>query len=568
MKKNSVRLYLSERLVKTLLATGLLPALLLLAGCTEGQVLDGADEGIRPVTLHFSRPDLGAPAGSTRAGTDPAPESLPAGATVRIAAYFRRATDGPADFATTAPTYQATYEVQADGSLSPCTVDADGKKTDAVGSGLTVRGGTYDFYAVSPARTLEIPTVVPPATDYQITGISHKEDVMTSFIRGVTVSTSANIVALNPFSRKCARVVFNVEPDAGNAVPIVSLKGKKLVLKGISEYPANLVAGENRSIPATRGTVNDPNAQLEFIDTEFVEFTSPGGSMTLNKTIGAILPKTTGSFDVAITVERDGQTADLTATIDQENLISFDPGKSYVFTLRVKNNKASLYMKVLDWNLHVVTDLNVGTIPGPVPSTDPDIVPGVGIPMQVAEWNNIIWTGNGSAGGSQFITIDQRVADAYKAKFLLLSNYPPFNYDQGIVTGVLGSDYKGDSQACTVDAPYLLEVESVQSQTLYPYDTGAAFKYCNDKGSGWRLPMIIELFAMWDKVRGSDDDATDDEEASSILGEAFLPNYSYWSSSVYYGNSSRRCKLNFYSGGFGNTNTYTNYYVRCVRDIN
>ena len=492
----------------------------LLCGCTEGQIENIVPQEALPVTLHFSRPDLGAPVGSTRAG-DTASEQLPAGATVRIAAYFRRATDGPADFATTAPTYQATYEVQADGSLSPCTVDADGKKTGS-GTPLTVRGGTYDFYAVSPAREMQLSSGGSGGSAFRINNIQHKEDVMTSFLRGISVSQASNTVSLQTFTRKCTLVVFNVEPDGGNAVDIVSLKGKSLTIKGISVSPAVLAVGETQNITATRGTISDLNAQINFIDTDF-EPVSPlpsGSPQDLNKTKGAILPKQAGPFEVEITVERDGQIADLTATIDENSQTAFEPGKRYVFTLKIKNNKGSLFLRVLDWNTYTVTDGSVGT-PGPGTPVDPDVIPGVGIPMQVAEWNNITWTGNGSAGGSQFITIDQRVADAYKAKFLPLSNYPPFNYDQGIVTGVLGSDYKGDSQACTVDAPYLLEVESVQSQALYPYDTGAAFKYCNDKGSGWRLPMIIELFAMWDKVRGSDDDATDDEEASSILGEAF-----------------------------------------------
>ncbi|RGP16935.1 DUF1566 domain-containing protein [Parabacteroides gordonii] len=46
----------------------------------------------------------------------------------------------------------------------------------------------------------------------------------------------------------------------------------------------------------------------------------------------------------------------------------------------------------------------------------------------------------------------------------------------------------------------------------------------------------------------------------------FISN-NYWSSSVYNGNSDRRCKLNFNNGNFNWNNTSNNNYVRCVRDL-
>ena len=560
MKGNSIRFYLAARLSAVFLLTASLLSASLLAGCTEGQIEEVVPPEARPVTLHFARPDLGTPVSLTRAeGTS---EPLPAGATVRIAAYFRKATDGPVAFETAEPTYQATYEVKSDdGSLSPCTVDADGKKTADTGTGLTVRGGLYDFYAVSPAREL---SSVSGGSSYQVTGIPHKEDVMTSYKRGVTVSSTSPkvVVDLETFTRKCALVVFNVEPDGNNAVDFISLKGKKLKLKGISTYPAVLPVGETKNITATRGAISDPNAQMEF--TEFTDLTSPG---SLNKTKGAILPKLANSFDVEIEVERDGQTAQLSATIDPTGQTAFEAGKRYVFTLRVKNNKGTLFLRVLDWNTYAVNDPGVGT-PGTVPPSDPDIIPGVGIPMQVAEWNDITWTGNGNSGASPFLTIDQHTADAYRVKFSNMTAYPPFNYDQEVPTGTTGIDYKGTSATCKVTTPYMIEVEATQSQIYYRYDTGEAINYCKNKGLGWRLPMIIELFAMWDKCRGTDNDATDEEEASGMFGDWFKPNFYYWSSSVYNGGAGQRCRLYFSGGGFGYGYTANTRYVRCVRDIN
>ena len=62
----------------------------------------------------------------------------------------------------------------------------------------------YDFYAVSPAR----PLLQGNDGFYRVTGIPHKEDVMTSFVRGVAVTKTARQVALRTFSRKCAMLVL------------------------------------------------------------------------------------------------------------------------------------------------------------------------------------------------------------------------------------------------------------------------------------------------------------------------------------------------------------------------
>lgn len=560
MKGNSIQLYL----------LGLL-ATVLLSGCMEGRVEDILPEDVLPVRLHFSRPDLGSPVSLTRSTTS---EALPAGATVRIAAYFRKAGTPQVTFLTTEPTYQATYRVEADGSLSPCTVDANGKYTGP-GTALDVRRGLYDFYAVSPARTLAIPVQDPPITNYQITDIPHKEDVMSSFVRGVTVSASANMVTLRAFSRKCALVVFNVEPDLANAVPIRTLRGTKLVLKRMSTSGAALLATEAGPITPTRGEADNIKAQVTFEAGEFTALDAPN-PQGLNKTKGAVLPRTAGPFDVEIDVERNGATAHLTAVIDRTGL-AFQPGKRYVFTLRVKNNESALFMRVLDWNEYVVSDPDVGT---PVPShPDPDIIPGVGIPIQVAEWKDIQWSGSGNAGVSPFITIDQRIADAYKAKFFdtvdpSTDNYPnnlllPFQYDEAFIDGT-GLDLNGNSTNYTVNAPYVIEVEDIQNKTKYAYSSGDVIRYCYRKGDGWRVPMAIELFAMWDKCKGNDPhgNATDDEEASTALGEKFI-DYYYWSSSVFKGEANHaRVILGFVTGRSQSTPTTSGEIcVRCVREV-
>lgn len=547
----------------------------LLCSCTEADIEGVGPDAARPVTLYFSSPDLGTPTGPTPAGTKAPDEQLPAGATVRIAAYYRNATDGPvASFETTAPTYQATYEVTNSGTLVPCVVDADGKKTTGTGTPLTVRGGLYDFYAVSPARAMQLPGGA--VSTYQINNIRHKEDVMTSYLRGFSVSQASNTVSLRTFIRKCALVVFNIEPDGGNAVDIVSLKGKNLTLKGLSTYPAALKVGETYQIPATRGTISASDAQIEFIDTDFepVDPLPPGSPSDLNKTKGAVLPKQAGPFLVEIQVERDGQIANLSATIDPDSQTAFEAGKRYVFTLKIKNNKGSLFLRVLDWNTHTVNDGGVGTPDSGTP-VDPDIIPGVGIPMLVAEWNNINWTGNGSSGGSSYVRIEQSVVDAYKAEHLADSHpfnyYPPFSYDQGVPAGENGvyiENYKGDSNNYQLYAPYKIEVEDTQYNDGWVKHVDAT-DYCKNKEpkGSWRLPLAIELFAMREKCKGSNNDPTDNEKASFAFGEKLLSMW-YWSSSP--SGSDKRTIIYFqnYSPGdlIRNGNKTNTGAFRCVRE--
>ena len=373
MKRNKVQLYLFG-----LLAAGLL------AGCAAGSVEDIVPEDSRPVTLSFGNPDLGVPTVVTRAdGATPAATPLPAGATVRICAYFTGKladTPVPAVFATDAPSFEATYVVGADGALTPCRVDDDGKQMPGDAGGLTVRGGIYDFYAVSPARKL----TKAADSNYKITGIPHKEDVMTSTVRDVKISQKSHLVTLDAFKRKCALVVFNVAPSSDNIIKFKTLKATKLVVSRIASSGASLVAGSETNIPAAGGS-DGAGATVTFESGDF-EAVDPGSDpdgIGLNKTKGILLPKSNEAFQVEIQVQRDEETATLKATIDKN--ITFDEGKRYVFTLLVKDNISTLNMSVQPWNTIVFQDDQVGTTDTPYP--DPDIIGG-STPVTLAEWRN------------------------------------------------------------------------------------------------------------------------------------------------------------------------------------
>ena len=538
----------------------------LLWGCTAEPVIDVGPTDARPVTLVFARPDLGASAPSTRAGETILPEQLPTGATVRIAAYYlRKGADGaiqPAAFETSPPAYEATYEVQGDGSLSPCKVDADGKKIDGAATGLSVRGGTYDFYAISPAR----PLIKGAGDKYQIANIPHKEDVMTSFQRNVAVSATSNVVALNTFTRQCALVVFNVAPSPDNVLPFDQLYGTSLILQKVSTSGASLIAGESTGIPPTGGS-GGATAEVTFSgdDFELVEGSNPAG---LNKAKGVVLPKNNMAFDVSLTVFRDDESATLSATIDKN--IAFDRGKKYIFTLEVKNNESRLLLTVLNWTSITFTDAGVG---GPDPNRPtPDIDTGIGTTIEVARWDDMPWTGNGLVGNSPTVRIDDSVLKRYVAAAGDLKMYPPFDIDgdngDSIKVWHPGVNFTINGVASNMTGSYQIQVESTHRPGWF--DRYATMQsYCDtltvDGHDDWRLPTQIESYAMWDKAKGINMDANDNDPDSYIYGEKFLGNW-YWSSSVYNGDTGRRCCLNFRSGEFNSNFLGGTTDVRCIRD--
>lgn len=179
------------------------------------------------------------------------------------------------------------------------------------------------------------------------------------------------------------------------------------------------------------------------------------------------------------------------------------------------------------------------------------------------------------SSGLNTITIDQDLADAYKnykqTNFAEVRAYP-FNYDNGIYvsTGSYGGDYKGNSDDYKIDTPYTIEVEATQSQVFKQYITGLPIKICTDKGEGWRVPTIIELYAIWDKCKGSNLNATDEEPETYLFGDGFISS-AYWSSSIGLPYYSVRAVINFSTGNFNTSGTSSDpgkneYPVRCVRE--
>lgn len=327
--------------------------ILLLSGlisCTAGDVVEPSGQENEYVELHVQTPAVG-----NRIDTRASVENLPAGATVRVVAYQRQpgAMNVLVDYSVTAPTAQATYVVNVDGTLTQCTVDANGQKTDGKPELFYVYKGTYDFYAISPARPL-----VLDEGKYQIKGLLRNEDVMTSVATGMEVTVSNATVTLETFVRKCARVIFKVIPAATTKIGLKKLTAKSVQLSSMSAESGSIVPGKIEAIAPTAAST------AVFSNFIAVPVADDPKKLGLTQATNLVLPKSSATIGVKVTLDyqdvNDAAVREKTlqATLDA---MDFEAGKSYVVSLTVDNNSSALSWKISDWNAEVEeTDDNMG----------------------------------------------------------------------------------------------------------------------------------------------------------------------------------------------------------------
>lgn len=165
---------------------------------------------------------------------------------------------------------------------------------------------------------------------------------------------------------------------------------------------------------------------------------------------------------------------------------------------------------------------------------------------------------NQAAGGVS-VTIDPNLLARYKAACRNTTQYPPFNYDGNILL----------PDGCSYDEGVMTGFYTIQVQKGQKAE-GATYEnmqtYCanldEENLSGWRIPTEIELYAIYvnkDIVVNSVSDVKPFIE-ESVLG--------YWSSTVWSGDNTRRCRIYFGNGGFDyGPITYNGRYIRCVRNL-
>lgn len=152
------------------------------------------------------------------------------------------------------------------------------------------------------------------------------------------------------------------------------------------------------------------------------------------------------------------------------------------------------------------------------------------------------------------IKIDQSVLTSYKKIQTNMKAYPPFDAEGT-------NEYQGctvDETAGTMTGFYTIEVEKGERKGQIA-DYATMKSYCTglSKEENWRLPTLIEMYAMYlnkAKIEGS-------------TGAAPFAFIWYWSSSIYDGKSEMRGEVYIVSGATNCIGTGSKSGVSCVRDI-
>ena len=271
-----------------------------------------------------------------RAGTDLVGENLEAGVTVRVLAYQRRDGGVAADIEQDLFVEEATYQVQDDGSLKACTVNASGEVTATTGPAMRLRAGVYDFYALTPAL---------PLIEYKRVSVAHGTDYACSLTAGcgITVQepTVVQTVELSVLERRCSQINFSITRKAENVAEAVIESAE---LSGIGRSPAEAVLCQ----PLPTGT-ND--GTYVFPPSIFKQEAEPYRYSGTDE----VLPKSNAAYDLAMKVVFNGadEASALQATIPA---MAFDPGKRYNFNVSLQGDFIVLSLQITPWNTDAVWD--------------------------------------------------------------------------------------------------------------------------------------------------------------------------------------------------------------------
>jgi hypothetical protein len=127
------------------------------------------------------------------------------------------------------------------------------------------------------------------------------------------------------------------------------------------------------------------------------------------------------------------------------------------------------------------------------------------------------------------------------------SNFSLFGFDIG---GTHPSGLKVGNNSADVSSKNYLERNYSNTQGMFN-----AMDLCKAKGSGWRLPNILELDSIRDQAKGS----------APYTRLPSMASANYWSSSE--NSSTNAYNLNFNNGNVNSYNKSNSYYVRCVREV-
>ncbi|WP_321480433.1 BF2992 family fimbrillin-A clan protein [uncultured Bacteroides sp.] len=260
-------------------------------------------------------------------------ENIAKDSTVRVLVYQRAGSS--ADLSTDTYMGEGTYVVKADGSLQVCTTNDNGNKTSDTGIDISLRSGTYDFYAITPALKV---TRAGGAT----ISVSNGRDYATSLTENVVIngSESTQTVALTTLDRKCAQLVFNI--DRGAEV-VTSVAIDELSLTGLATSPTIGNLGDN--LPTTD--------HLGSISLGSSAFTADATNAWKASGSVVVLPKSSATYTLNLTARFNGSSTPRAMTVTMP-AIAFEKGTQYTYALQLYGDKIVLNLTSVSsdsWNI-------------------------------------------------------------------------------------------------------------------------------------------------------------------------------------------------------------------------
>ena len=499
----------SGRRVSLTAGACLLAAVTLLLGCSK-ESLDAPGGKGSPVLVEFSVAGLEdmLPAAQGTPGTKAA---LANNTTVRVIAY-KQASGNPLQ-----ANYVANQAYYWNGSkLVPCSVDANGNKRADVPSQMIIQAGvSYDFYAVTPA--------LPLAEDNKAilaTAVANGMDYAASVTADQTINPTTTTINLTTLDRKMAQVTLKVRNDT-SLVGSPTLTANSVTVNSItvSGLPAAKSGVKPGADIAASGTGNQSKT---FASTDF---STSGGTSTLKNGF-CILPLSNATLNLSYDLQIDGEQKTVNGILDGATL---EKGKSYILTAAF-DRSSKITVTIDEW-----TENN---------RNSPDFCMG---PF-VTDGKIIV---NSNKYGyfmdchGPWASTPQHAESAWNA------NASGFNTAGGrfevATSNAVGKD--GSSETMT-----WFEASGTTDASYNPNGYSACASYSQDGKTGWRLPTVRELRAIYDN--------------KAQLTSANRPSsYKYWSATERSSYSGYAWMVYFSGGDTYGVNESTKFRVRCVRDL-
>lgn len=240
-------------------------------------------------------------------------------------------------------------------SLYPCTVDDDGKVLSVNGTPMFISEGTYNFWAVSPARKLE---------DGNTLSVKNGEELLATDDRYVEtehtkITVSANwtdedsrieVIRLNPLFNQTAQLKFTITSEA-KWIHSLELLAAGVEYSGLQEETENNNWSLTNHLNTDYGMKNGTYRETECVTgknsdgTHYLEVTTPVLPVNAVATPVVVL------FNVLI----NGVPSPFSIMLTEKN---FQAGYSYHYkgTVKLQDGVAVIVWQFVEWNMDVVFD--------------------------------------------------------------------------------------------------------------------------------------------------------------------------------------------------------------------